>query len=1345
MKPLRDRLVPCIVVYTCLHCVSHAADIVKLQNTNQLDNSSSWSGSTVPTAADVMVWNSTYTTPGAAASLSQIGTSLSVSGIKVSDVGGTRNLGTTMVGYQNTSSAATLTLGADGIDMSAATQSFHAQSRILIGANQTWNIANANTNASPAGLNNNEDLSFLAQGAAIPFDFGGRTVTTSGAGQITVSSGYTMSNGSLSIGNNLFVIQGGTNRVTTLNNTLNLSVAAGSTLRLQSNSGPLTSAAPINLSGNLILINNNGTNLVTQSGNITMAAGSSISSSPSVSNAAYTLVSGNIAVNGNVNWNYTGTVSSPTDVTGAISGSGNITYINSSTNAGSFTRLSGSNSAYSGTISLGGTSGTRVLRLNSSNSGSANARWNIGSGTTLQVNGVSPQLGTLEGSGTVTNSHASNAATLQIGSGTFSGVISNGTPATHLTKVGTGTLTLTGANTYTGATTVNAGTLIVGSNTSGSSAVTVADGAKYVVNVTSQNDDILLTSLSSGTTTGTTIGIQNGGFLNPSSAPINTGTLTINAPTLIDLTGIGFTVGSFPLIAYGTIGGSVGYGGLSLQLPPRIIGSLVSGPSSVNVNITSVESIKWKGSINQVWDIDPTGTGVSGTANWLTTQSASASRYIQGTFGTDGVLFDDSADGSGDITVDLSTTLSPMSVTVNNPTRNYRFVGTGLLAGTTGLMKQGAGDLRLANTAANTYTGITTIDEGSITLGDGVTPGAGNIAGAIENDGNLVLNRPDNFTLGNSIIGTGGLVKQNSNAVTISSDLTVSGPLHAQSGNLKFTAGSTLSGVMSGSGTIDCDGGTLRLSGVNPNTHTGNINVAAGVLRLEKSPDVTAVSGDIYVNSTANGSLLVMANNQIADHSNLYFYGSAGDPMVGSTGNDVVNNVLLSTTNGTGGQLVLKNNFTIAGTATLTSGVLGAGSGTTATMNAVVITSPVNTILRVAGSSAATTLTIGSGGILAAGGEFQIKFNTANNDAVVNLLGDITTTGNFNITNGGYTGINLNVINLNGERTFNIGADTTTTIAPDIADTGDFVKAGAGKLVLGPLCTLGHTGATKLNAGTLIVNGSLLNIAPTLLPGTTLGGSGNIAPSLSIPENSTLSPGDGSAAILNFGGNVSLDAGSNYAVDITGATACDKIKADAGTLEANGTIVVSLGSYVPVVNDSFDIADATTISGNPVFDFAAANLTSGLQWDTSQFISSGVIRVIQAGYASFAESISDGTKRGPADDPDSDGINNLLEYALGGNPNLPDPSKLPLPAALGSDLVVTFSRRDLSETDTTQVLEISTDLSTWPELVPITPSGTLPSGVTIDVQENADADDTITVTIAKGAQSKRFVRMKVVK
>ena len=96
---------------------------------------------------------------------------------------------------------------------------------------------------------------------------------------------------------------------------------------------------------------------------------------------------------------------------------------------------------------------------------SANSAFTV-SGATLDLGGFSNTIGSLAGTGTVTDSVAGTAV-LSAGSNnattTFSGTLQNGAGTLALTKSGTGILTLSGTNTYSGATTVSAGTLQAGS------------------------------------------------------------------------------------------------------------------------------------------------------------------------------------------------------------------------------------------------------------------------------------------------------------------------------------------------------------------------------------------------------------------------------------------------------------------------------------------------------------------------------------------------------------------------------------------------------------------------------------------------------------------------------------------------------------------------------------------------------------------------------------------------------------------------------------------------------------------------------------------------------------------
>src|SRR5439155_9564853 len=110
---------------------------------------------------------------------------------------------------------------------------------------------------------------------------------------------------------------------------------------------------------------------------------------------------------------------------------------------------------------------------------------------------------------------------------TFSGVIQDGAGVTGLTKVGTGTFTLTGANTYTAGTTISAGTLQIGSGgTAGSVAGNIVNNAALTFN---RSDALTYAGVISGAGTVTKSGA---GTLTLTGDSTYTGTTTVSAGTL---------------------------------------------------------------------------------------------------------------------------------------------------------------------------------------------------------------------------------------------------------------------------------------------------------------------------------------------------------------------------------------------------------------------------------------------------------------------------------------------------------------------------------------------------------------------------------------------------------------------------------------------------------------------------------------------------------------------------------------------------------------------------------------------------------------------------------------------
>jgi autotransporter-associated beta strand protein len=121
--------------------VSPAAVINKADNTTALNAVGSWAGGVVPGAADIALWDSTVATVNN--TTNTLGANLSFAGIKIVNP----------VAKIQINTGSTLTLGANGIDMSAATQDLILSNAITVGPSyQRWNVAtgrNLKTGALP--------------------------------------------------------------------------------------------------------------------------------------------------------------------------------------------------------------------------------------------------------------------------------------------------------------------------------------------------------------------------------------------------------------------------------------------------------------------------------------------------------------------------------------------------------------------------------------------------------------------------------------------------------------------------------------------------------------------------------------------------------------------------------------------------------------------------------------------------------------------------------------------------------------------------------------------------------------------------------------------------------------------------------------------------------------------------------------------------------------------------------------------------------------------------------------------------------------------------------------------
>ena len=119
-----------------------------------------------------------------------------------------------------------------------------------------------------------------------------------------------------------------------------------------------------------------------------------------------------------------------------------------------------------------------------------------------------------------------------------------------------------------------------------------------------------------------------------------------------------------------------------------------------------------------------------------------------------------------------------------------------------------------------------------------------------------------------------------------------------------------------------------------------------------------------------------------------------------------------------------------------------------------------------------------------------------------------------------------------------------------------------------------------------------------------------------------------------------------------------------------------------------------------------------------------------------AQGLTAGVNDGPLQDPDGDGISNLLEFTLGGKPMVSSQAILPKPALDGANRVFEYDRSVASRPPvTTQIVEYGGDLTGWTAVtIPLAGSGI------VEIVPGASTDH-VKVILPVGA--KVFARLKV--
>ena len=422
------------------------------------------------------------------------------------------------------------------------------------------------------------------------------------------------------------------------------------------------------------------------------------------------------------------------------------------------------------------------------------------SGASSFTVGTSSSTLTLTGRGVTNNSvnpqtlnvpitmHAAQTVNAASGDITVGGAISGGF---GLTKVGSGTLTLSAANSYTGGTTVSAGTLVLSGDN---------------------------TSATGGTTVSGTLQLQNANAVAGSALTLNGGsTLSLQADADATFNNVSLTMntgGNNNFLVNSLTGAGNGH---TLAITNNA--GLGNGNTTINITSTTSDTLAFGNSF---------GVSANGSSAWggpVTTFSLDGANVIlNGMNANDGGMSVSSTTGN--------------SLTINGTvsTGNARTIGATINSGVLTLNNT----VNLGGTSANygffvnQNAGTLNVNNGGAIRNNAAIGGTGNRAGlaiaggTLDNTSGSAVTLQYNPTIGisgdfifqgstNLNLGTGAVTLQNSSRqITVSSN--------------KLTIGGAIGDSSFGYGLTKAGNGTLTLSGAN--TYTGNTALNAGTLQL---------------------------------------------------------------------------------------------------------------------------------------------------------------------------------------------------------------------------------------------------------------------------------------------------------------------------------------------------------------------------------------------------------------------------------------------------------------------------------------------------------------------------------
>jgi fibronectin-binding autotransporter adhesin len=785
---------------------------------------------------------------------------------------------------------------------------------------------------------------------------------------------------------------------------------------------------------------------------------------------------------------------------------------------------------------------------------------------------------------------------------------------------GSGTLTMSGSNTYTGQTTVNQGALYL-NGFNATSAISVTAG----------------TLGGGGSANSATATLQAGASVEGGQAGVGSlslGGLDFLSTGQVDVTGISNYQSAAAIKVTGS-NGLAGYGSASslvfnlngfapsntvpqyahlLQYSGSVGGTAFSNLTNSNLNYSNLTGFNynrgvinltplsfdpgyvdiqyytdypiWTGKGNGVWD-----PNTQTPQNWKSAATGSPTDFFYG----DAVVFDDSSGSNTQVSLNGSGNVDPVSVIFVANTASFVISGSNSIEGSVALTMNGSGMVTINNT--NTYGGVNTINAGYLNIGNTFALGqAANGAALVINGGTIANSTAGPLTTDNYPINwNGGFVFAGANSLNLAAGGVTLGGSAAVNMSV---SGNTLEidGVIGdngqGFGFTQNGSGLLLLTA--SNTYSGPTVVNGGTLQVGNGGAGASIGSTSRVTLAANTLLLF-------SHSDTVTFPAT----IGGSGSVVQS----------GGLLNLTNSNTFTGGMTVASGALelsnGGPAGTLAPNSTVTVNTGALLLLNASNalgtSASSTALTVNSGGQAFVFGGYRVPlWNT-----VTLTGGSLSSAGGPGDGNGNYSlggqinatsDISGNPAYINATQVSLVGSGPVLNVTRGSAAAGPdlIVSSVISSLPSGTGFTLQGTGLTQFT-GANTYNGTGLVLSGTLQAGNTFALGGGAA-GLYVAGGALVDINGYSVSIggLNGAGVIDNVAGAG------GASPYLTIGGGGGNGSFSGTIQNTYGSTTLVKTGSGTqvLSGTNTYTGGTELQAGVLNFTnSAIPFNNGQYSS----------------------------------------------------------------------------------------------------------------------------------------------